>query len=223
MQNRIDIIMKYEFLKFTAGRFEKKEVDNAKSVAFSRAGWKIPAIINLRGRVEGYVRNPPLENSSWPASLKSHPSPTYPPGEITRAEPAASITLNIAENESPLPWKERWPHSEKLLRRKFYKTQTHLILYSPRNQKLYFNSIEWSDPRISDYSSNPFFPIYHATFENISKLRNEGSNFSIHPSNFVILLIHQIPNFLAPSFHRNFLFFLPSQPLNFVRCTLQHL
>lgn len=183
MQNRIDIIMKYEFLEFTAGRFEKKEVDNAKSVAFSRAGWKIPAIINLRGRVEGYVRNPPLENSSWPASLKSHPSPTYPPGEITRAEPAASITLNIAENESPLPWKERWPHSEKLLRRKFYKTQTHLILYSPRNQKLYFNSIEWSDPRI--IRATPFFPIYHATFENISKLQNEGSIMTsppIHPT-----------------------------------------
>lgn len=36
---------------------------------------KSPAIINLRGRVEGYVRSPPLENSSWPAGLKSHPLP----------------------------------------------------------------------------------------------------------------------------------------------------
>lgn len=116
--------MKCEFLEFTAGRFGKKEVDNARSVAFSRAGWKIPAIINLRGRVEGYVRNPPLENSSWPVSKAILSLP--PPSEITRAEPAASITLNIAENESPLLWKERWPHSEKLLRRKFYKTQTHL-------------------------------------------------------------------------------------------------
>lgn len=102
MQNRIDIIMKYEFLKFTAGRFEKKEVDNAKS--FSRAGWKIPAIINLRGRVEGYVRNPPLENSSWPVS-KATPPPPIPPVKSRERNPPPRLPLTLQKTNLLFPGK----------------------------------------------------------------------------------------------------------------------
>lgn len=177
----------------------------------------------MRGRVEGYVRSPPLENSSWPAGLKSHPLPH--PGEITRAEPAASITLNIAENESSLlPWEERWPHSEKLLRRKFYKTRTHLVLYS-QSETQRFNFIERSipsDPRISDYSSNLFFFFFFqfiVLFLKIFlyKLQNEGSIATSplrdpsHSPN------SKLPPFIS-SKHFLFFFFFHLNP----SCTLQN-
>lgn len=162
--------MKCEFLEFTAGRFGKKEVDNARSVAFSRAGWKIPAIINLRGRVEGYVRNPPLENSSWPAGLKSHPlPPPIRPVKSRERNPPPRLPLTLQRTNLLFPGKNDGHIVKSFYVVNFTRHRHTYIILASQSETIFqfYRMIDTSDPRTLDYSSN-LFPICRAIFENIS-------------------------------------------------------